>query len=1154
MKTVSIFKHLAIVVLLTAGLSGCVKEQAAVNPGTGQGDKMVTISMSVPGAATPRPASRALTDVQERDITTVHVMLFYPSDAGGGKAGVYYTTLPGKNISGTGDNRNFEVKVPVGTYDFVVLANAGSAVSDATISAGMTKAQVMPLLQIANTAKWSDGTVSPAIPMWGEKNGYTVDENTTQISTVAEPIEMHRMLAKVSVQLSNKAASGSASDASGTGNFALGSIHLYNQNTRGYVVPDLAATNWHVGDGTKENPSYAKNPTIPTANGKPANGTKLSYTVDDDATATGDPKYGTYFSAKEIKNLAYTFEAENTDAMSHFERPCAVIGGYYKGSTTQTFYRVDFVSVAGNTTSFIDIKRNHNYIFLINSVTGEGYPDEDSAFNAASSNLEATIVDWIDVEMPVLATDGTDYLALSQGEFTFDRDGVSTTKSFLKIKTNVAGGWNAVASKEDSHENKGQAVPDNWLSISPLSGSTGESTNLTVKTNNGDERDAYIHVTAGRINMVVPVHQTTEAAMSIRIYEVDADGESNPRPLSTLEFGTRTGEAEAGPKYVRVEWSPKEAVLNVSSMKIGEGEDFRYAAGSDTFDDHYIDDSSGAKVYKIDPQPLGNSTGNPFFERSFMATFNLQYEGRPVISNLSVRHFNFNGTIEVDGVYLLDAQTKTFTVKSNTDWKAYYVEQIPDAGTPDKFIEKIGSTALPPYTQTGNKILIAQGSNNMPNGRKVSFEVSDELHKNPAPTLYTGHGYIVLESALDDDDAKYYADKNATLFCASALIRQEANSYIVHNNGTDNKVPIMFPLSQIVKATPADTDHGALPKLPSTWISGATPAKMRAAVLWSDVNNFTTAPVVESVIYAKSASGTIADGHIIVIPGSAVGNAVVMLFEDNDNGTDGKYIHGTDKILWSWHIWNVAYNPYKDYYATNLEIRDDATWLDRNLGATANAPGANNLATHGFHYQWGRKDPHPSSGNGSVVSNTDNAKYYFPSNVTGITFSTPAGFTGITNNLENATKNPLTRYYASASPYDWFTTGSVTTHQELWGVAAVNAVPSSPYKSVYDPCPEGYRVPIWNTSNTTKYWVATSWGTPSYGRDHASYGGYYPLAGNRTTNGPTLSNVGSYGYYWSATMSSTTSSYGLYMGSSGYTTPSSSSNRGDGFSVRCVAE
>ncbi|GEM_PF-6178877 len=69
-----------------------------------------------------------------------------------------------------------------------------------------------------------------------------------------------------------------------------------------------------------------------------------------------------------------------------------------------------------------------------------------------------------------------------------------------------------------------------------------------------------------------------------------------------------------------------------------------------------------------------------------------------------------------------------------------------------------------------------------------------------------------------------------------------------------------------------------------------------------------------------------------------------------------------------------------------------------------------------------------------------------------------------------------------------------------------------------------------------------------------AYLGLPPLAGNRNTNGHTLNNVGSNGYYWSATMNSTTNSYNLNMGSSGNTNPSNNNNRGNGFSVRCVAE
>jgi hypothetical protein len=64
--------------------------------------------------------------------------------------------------------------------------------------------------------------------------------------------------------------------------------------------------------------------------------------------------------------------------------------------------------------------------------------------------------------------------------------------------------------------------------------------------------------------------------------------------------------------------------------------------------------------------------------------------------------------------------------------------------------------------------------------------------------------------------------------------------------------------------------------------------------------------------------------------------------------------------------------------------------------------------------------------------------------------------------------------------------------------------------------------------------------------------GFWPAAGYRDGGGGALNYVGSYGYYWSASPTSS-GGYRLYFRSN-YVSPSNSYNRAYGFSVRCVQE
>ena len=104
-----------------------------------------------------------------------------------------------------------------------------------------------------------------------------------------------------------------------------------------------------------------------------------------------------------------------------------------------------------------------------------------------------------------------------------------------------------------------------------------------------------------------------------------------------------------------------------------------------------------------------------------------------------------------------------------------------------------------------------------------------------------------------------------------------------------------------------------------------------------------------------------------VAPGTTGGSGVIAAYDSSDN------------ILWSWHVWVTDYHPDA---TGNVDVQEPLTkrklkftygnhpdqrpMMDRNLGAMAGYTGVppsdvEKFKTHGFHYQWGRKDPYPSS-------------------------------------------------------------------------------------------------------------------------------------------------------------------------------------------------
>ena len=150
-----------------------------------------------------------------------------------------------------------------------------------------------------------------------------------------------------------------------------------------------------------------------------------------------------------------------------------------------------------------------------------------------------------------------------------------------------------------------------------------------------------------------------------------------------------------------------------------------------------------------------------------------------------------------------------------------------------------------------------------------------------------------------------------------------------------------------------------------------------------------------------------------------------------------------------------------------------------------------------------------------------------------------------------ATAHPTTFINDNIHNYDWYYTGDSSTDNTRWTT-------SKTVKSIYDPCPAGWRVPdggsngIWSkagfddtTYDSTNEGISFSISSPSKT--------WYPASGYRNSYDGSLLNVGNYGYCWSASPGGY-GAYGLYFDDDGNVYPSGSSGRAGGSSVRCLQE
>ncbi len=178
--------------------------------------------------------------------------------------------------------------------------------------------------------------------------------------------------------------------------------------------------------------------------------------------------------------------------------------------------------------------------------------------------------------------------------------------------------------------------------------------------------------------------------------------------------------------------------------------------------------------------------------------------------------------------------------------------------------------------------------------------------------------------------------------------------------------------------------------------------------------------------------------------------------DETTNGNVGLAAYDANgKILWSWHIWILP-----EVYDVRL---GEYTVMDRNLGATyapTDETGINQnnfYANIGLYYQWGRKDPFfPPSG---MNNNNTNTHYWFMKEK-GIWYTMNENNITNKNYIRQSVQEPLLFYKSDDNSF-WQTTYEDYNGEanDLWGyVGRAGAIGESFAKTMFDPCPPGYRV------------------------------------------------------------------------------------------------
>ena len=217
--------------------------------------------------------------------------------------------------------------------------------------------------------------------------------------------------------------------------------------------------------------------------------------------------------------------------------------------------------------------------------------------------------------------------------------------------------------------------------------------------------------------------------------------------------------------------------------------------------------------------------------------------------------------------------------------------------------------------------------------------------------------------------------------------------------------------------------------------------------------------VVAKILNGVELSGKTGQISIGFAAGTSVktlsGNIVLALYKKNTNGTAGD-------IVWTWHMWLGSPNTHHyKFPATNKKwqfTNEDWYMMDRNIGAETEE--LSNPRSTGLFYQRSRKEPMISWGDSSGSDTwTDNQlPTYRNTNV----FGDRAQWTSKTYTAVGkygTLKYPMalvTGYEASTQGGDYY---------YCWNASESKADDvTNNTKSMYDPCPVGYRMP------TTREW------------------------------------------------------------------------------------
>lgn len=356
------------------------------------------------------PSTKAMNDEAEKKIDISQLNLLVFSNHEGEDIFAYRAPVSGEITYDTETPNRAMLTVQLAKseagekFRIVVLAKHDLS-SVSAIEGATRKSELLEQLTFSAT-QWNAASLTyTPFPMWGESELLEITETMN-----AEEITLYRALAKIDVGLNFRSENGSTETAEGLNHFSLKEIKVYRTYTQGTVVP--------------KNGLVSTEPNIPEDAVRNPDSTPISYTID---SPTGASAY-----TREI----YIPEVDLPESPQNDNMHCLVVGGFYKGSTTISYYRLDFVAEADESgdPNYLPVLRNHHYIFNITAVRGPGYRTPESALESKPSpqELECNLLVW-DETINSMEVQGKYYFGLDQQKLLFAPQATETAPSNIHV-------------------------------------------------------------------------------------------------------------------------------------------------------------------------------------------------------------------------------------------------------------------------------------------------------------------------------------------------------------------------------------------------------------------------------------------------------------------------------------------------------------------------------------------------------------------------------------------------------------------------------------------------------------------------------------------------------------------------------------------------